>query len=314
MGTIRKRGPIVHLYQPLVTVKKTKGGTKKVPCSALDEVDYTSDLAQSGDYGLVVIDTFSKASDQILRAIVQQNLSETRKTPRLRVRAGKREINHPTQQDYGVAAGVLDEWYIELRQACALDTHVVLVGHEKMLGETDDEGDVYDAMGTISCIGRMFTRKLPGDLMVMLRLRLERRKKSKRSEGPMRVVRSVGDGTWVAKDRYGVFEEEGEDISIKRDDYEGPAEHKAAIVELAQDVWGPYAEIIASEGVPTPTGVYGPPGSGKTLFVAGLAGALYELTGKPTLWVDFDSEGGAQIPYHMVTEKTARRSAHKDKE
>lgn len=303
MGIVKLRSEYVDLWVPGVRKKKkkVKGEMKAVTVEsdAVDDLYEIADRCRDGAYSAVIMDTFTKMSGLVLRSIVGKDLSDgSRATRRVHVETAQgTRVNHPTLTDYGVLGSVIDEWHTEMWPIAQMGTLMVFGGHEKLLESKNVEGVSIDTFGSLAASGQMITRNLPGSLLLQLRLRLER---GKAKRPPNRVAYAFGDGIWQAKDRLGVFDDEGWDITVPRKKDETPDEHKSRITEELREFWEEWLDEAESRNVGGMIGMYGPPGCGKTLFMAALVRELVERTEKPCLYCDYDSEGSVAMPKEML--------------
>lgn len=301
MGLLKLKGKVLHVWVPGVKAKTVKGKNTVSTSEAIDDAYELSAYAKSGEYAMVAVDTFTKMTEGVVRNIVNKDLCG-QGSKRVTVSTGSgTSVSLPTQQDYGMLGAVCDEWRADIWPAVVSGTIVLLSGHEKILTDKDEHDVTLAAFGSLATAGQMVMRNLPGSTMLMLRGVFEKADKPKSS--PVRVLRCSGDKVWKAKDRLGVFPEEGIEVHIRRENGQDPEEHKESIVLALKELWAEWLAQAQKRGVTGFIGVYSTPGWGKTLLISALALALYELTGKPSLLADWDCEGNAAVPESLLTQE-----------
>jgi energy-coupling factor transporter ATP-binding protein EcfA2 len=248
---MRKGGFVdrVNILTTKSVERKSKDGatkTRTVVSDPIDDMFEFAHMAVEGNYGVVVVDTISTVGADILASIVSKDTSGSRKgTTRVNVETdGGKQINHPTQADYGVFASVMEEWLRRIWPAVEAGSFVVLIGHQKKFEEVDEAtGAVEDSIGTIEMPGRQVPLSLPKFADLILRLTKRKKKRSERgADGRMIdfVFFSEGDGVWIAKDRLSVFDPRGEVWTVPREEFSGAEEHSQAVSEIAEGIWLDY--------------------------------------------------------------------------
>lgn len=306
MGVIKSSSDYVDIWVPGVMEKRSKNKTtkkmetKRVASDIPDDLAELVELVNSGEYSALVYDTFTKMTTRVKRYVTQQPLTD-KGVNRVKITTKKgRNINHTSQQDYGVMASVVEQHIEDLWDAVmAQDGFFVLfTGHEKLLESKDVEGVTFDAYGSLATEGQQIMRALPGYLIATFRM-LHSKKRGKKTQ---RVVVAGKIQDWEAKDRLGVIGDDDEiDVTVPRGDM-SIDEHKEAIaIKTREEVWKPWFDEAESRGINGFAGVYGRAGAGKTMLVSGAVLELVERTDKPVLFADFDSEGAAALPKILVT-------------
>jgi len=295
MGILKYEGEKVHLFVPGVSFKKTKKGSIREASDIVDDLWQIADLVEKNNYAAIVGDTYTTMTEKVLRSIVRKDtgVNKGKKTPRTNIVTRKgREIAHPSKQDYGILASVVKEWFDSIWPSIIAGSHLILCGHERMIIEKDDDDDIIDSFGGLGTAGQLLMRSLPGETNLMIRLIL---RKGKPRRPPRRILTVIGDKNWKAKDRLGVFPEDGIDITGSKKKDETQAEFQERLLEDSFNLWSDWFEEARSRGISGSIGLYGGPGTGKTTFLSGAIEALYQLEGKPTLFCDFDSVGAVSL-------------------
>lgn len=212
-------------------------GKKLVASDAADDVYEIPQLMMSGKYGCLVHDTITSLAGRVMKSIVAKNLTgSARGTARVHVatQAGK-TISHPTLQDYGVAATVLENYLNFLLPVKEAGMPILWVGHSKLITADDEDGNTIDAVGTIETVGKQMSRNAPKLMAFLIQLR-----KKKAGSEFKRWWDCVGDGTWTAKDRLGVWTRTN--VAITKEEGMNEQQFQEAVVEAYLPLWEVWIE------------------------------------------------------------------------
>lgn len=218
-------------------VKWSKKKGIYIPSDPIDDAIEFTELVKSGEFGGSVMDTVSTMTFKIFRAQVAKNLSDGRATGRVRINTGKNVINHPSQQDYGMFASIIDDWYSRLVPGVEMGCSCLLTGHDRTIEREDDDGDIVDSVGTIDAPGKIVPKSFPKTMQLCVRLirkSVKNKENKKANREVRRIIMTEGDDTWIAKDRLNVFESR-EDITVEK--VEDKQEFQNNIYRMAEDFW-----------------------------------------------------------------------------
>lgn len=229
----------VHFERWTPTLENKSG--KIVASDPGDDIYEIAEKASSGDYSLVMHDTITTFASRGMKSIVSKNLTSSAKgSARVHIETAKhRKINHPSMQDYGVVATLLETYLQLMLPVKASGVPVLWLGHDKLITSEDEEGNVLDAVGSVETIGKQMSRNLPKLLAFIVRIQ-QKRKKGVTS----RIWNFEGDGTWISKDRLSVWKAEGSDVAVDHSAFgeNQTEEFKEATVEAFLPLWEKWIE------------------------------------------------------------------------